>query len=117
LLRSQAGVEEVEDPYGNLRQHLSLKVKGRKDKAPDLAALIRLLEEEVGFSPITEVKLELRGRLVRRNGALLFEVSETGPTFNVEKLEGNANPPENRLIAVTGRLLDVRSGDRIVVTE
>jgi len=117
VLRSQDGIEEVEAPYEHLRKHLSLKVKTRKDKAPDVAALIDLLEQEVGFAPITEVKLELRGRLVRRDGALFLEESETGPTFRVEKIEGDTSPPENRLIAVTARLLDIRSVDRIVLAE
>lgn len=107
----------MEDPYEHLRKHLSLKVKTRKDKAPDVAALIGLLEQEVGFAPITEVKLELRGRLVRRDGALFLEESETGPTFRVEKIEGDTSPPENRLIAVTARLLDIRAVDRIVLAE
>lgn len=117
MLRSQDGIEEVEAPYENLRKHLSLKVKTRKDKAPDVAALSGLLEQEVGFAPITEVQLELRGRLVRRDGARFLEVSETGPTFRVEKIEGDTSPPENRLIAVTARLLDIRAVDRIVLAE
>jgi hypothetical protein len=79
--------------------------------------LIDLLEQEVGFAPITEVKLELRGRLVRRDGALFLEVSGIGPTFRVEKSEGAPSPPENRLIVVTAGLVDIRSVDRIVLAE
>jgi hypothetical protein len=107
----------VEDPSENLRKHLSLKVKARQDQAPDVAALIDLLEQEVGFAPITEVQLELRGRLVRRDGALFLEVSDIGPTFRVEKSTGDARPPENRLIVVTAGLVDIRSVDRIVLAE
>lgn len=117
MLRSQNGVEDVEDPYNNLRQGL-LKIKARKDIPIDLAKLTQLLEEEVGFRPITEVRLELRGRLKRVNDNLLFQTTSTDQTFTVDRVEGEATaPPENQLLSVVAPLVNPRSADRIVVQE
>ncbi len=70
MLRSQDGVDKVEDAYPNLRKGL-IKVKLSKEKPVDLGAIVKLLEEDVGFGPITEVSLELSGRLVRRGKGLV----------------------------------------------
>ncbi len=116
MLRSQAGVE-VEDPYGNLQKGI-VKVKTPRDKPVDLAKLIELLENEVGFEPITEVTLELEGTLVRREGKLLFEASGTRQTFVVDQVEGQADgPPENKLLFVVASLPDIHSPGRIRVKQ
>ena len=89
----------MEDAYGNLKQGL-IKIKVRKDKAIDLGRLVQLLEKEAGFEPITEVRIEMRGRLARRDGKLVFEASGTGQSFTVAGAEGkDGAPPEKKLLA------------------
>jgi hypothetical protein len=117
LLRSQDGVEDVENAYGNLKQGL-IKIKVRKDKAIDLGRLVQILEKEAGFEPITEVRIELRGRLARRDGKLVFETSGTGQTFTMAGAEGkDGAPPEKKLLAAFATLEDPRAPDRIRLRE
>jgi hypothetical protein len=117
LLRSQAGVEWVENPYGNLQKGI-IKVKAQKDKRIDLGQLVSLLEKEVGFEPVTEVTLEMQGNLVQREGKVFFEVSETGQTFMVEKAEGAGDvPPEKKPLAAVAVLADPHVADRIVLRQ
>lgn len=116
MLRSQDGVESVEEPYVNLKQGV-IKIKTKKDKAVDLAKLVLVLEKEAGFEPVTAVTLELRGRLARREGKLFFEVSESGQSFRVEKVAGAGRPPENQLLEATATLAKPQSGDRIVLQQ
>ena len=116
MLRSQDGVENVEEPYVNLKQGL-IKLKTRKDKTVDLAKLVQVLEKEIGFEPVTEVTLELRGRLAQRNGKLFFEVSESGQTFQVQKVAGGSQrPPENQLLEAVATLVSPPS-DRIILQQ
>lgn len=115
MLRSQDGVEEVENPYGNLQKGL-VHIKVAKGKSIDLARLVQVLEEQVGFEPITEVSLEVRGRLKKQNGALFFQVSETGQTFTVAKVESkDGAPPEEELLAAVALLENPDSPDRIIL--
>ena len=117
MLRSQDGVEDVENAYGNLKQGL-IKIKVRKDKAIDLGRLVQLLEKEVGFEPVTEVRLEMRGRLARRDGKLIFETSGTGQSFTLAGAEGKEGaPPEKELLAALATLEDPRAPDRIRLRE
>ncbi len=117
MLRSQAGVEQVENPYASLRKGI-IKVKAQKDKRIDLGQLVSLLEKEVGFEPVTEVTLEMQGNLVQREGKDFFEVSETGQTFMVEKAEGPLDvPPGKKLLAAVAVLADPHVADRIVLRQ
>ncbi len=117
MLRSQAGVEQVENPYENLQKGI-IKVKAQKDKRIDLGQLVSLLEKEVGFEPVTEVMLEMQGNLVEREGKVFFEVSETGQTFMVEKAEGARDvPPEKKPLAAVAVLADPHVADRIVLRQ
>lgn len=117
MLRFQDGVEDVENAYGNLKQGL-IKIKVRKDKAIDLGHLVKILEEEAGFEPITEVRLEMRGRLARRDGKLVFETIGTGQRFTVAGTEGKESaPPEKELLAALATLEDPRAPERIRLRE
>lgn len=79
---------------------------------------MKLLEKDVGFGPITEVSLELPGRLVRRGKGLVFEAAGTGQTFTVKKVEAKgAAPPEERLLSATATLADPHSGGRVVLKQ
>ena len=94
-----------------------ITVKPPKDKPFELVKLVELLKE-VGFQPVTEVTLELRGRLVRREGKLWFEAMGTGQKFAVEKVEGEGNAaPEEQLLIVTAVLADPHSPGRLVVRQ
>ena len=116
MLRSQDGVDTVEDAYPNLRKGL-IKVKLSKEKPVDLDAIVKLLEKDVGFGPITEVSLELSGRLVRRGKGLAFETAGTGQTFAVKVDAKGAVPPEGRLLTATATLADPRSPGRVVLKQ
>lgn len=117
MLRSQDGVEEVENPYVNLKKGL-IKITARKNKPIDLARIVKLLEEEMGFEPVTEVALELRGRPVRRDGKLFFEVNESGQVFAISG-DGPAEPllTEGRLVTGVATVVDPQSPDRLVFRE
>ena len=117
MLQSQDGVEKTENPYLNLKQGL-IKIKTQKEKAIDLARLVQLLEKDVGFEPVRQVTLGLRGRLTRRQGKLYFEVSESGQSFAVQKVQGNGErPPENQLLEAEADLARPKSGDRIILRQ
>jgi len=117
LLRSQDGVENVENPYGNLKQGV-IQIKVKKDKGIDLARLVKLLEKDVGFEPVTQVTLELRGRLMRRDGTLFFEASETRQTFQVHRAEGEGErPPEGQLLEAVAILEKPQTADRIILQQ
>jgi len=117
LLRSQAGVDEVENPYGNLKEGL-IKVKAKKDVAVDLARLVEVLEKQIGFEPLTEVKVELTGRLEKQKGKLVLEANGTGQRFEVAATKTKSRlPAEQDLIAATATLKAPRSADRIVLWE
>lgn len=95
-----------------------IKIKASKDKAPNLPEIVELLEKEVGFAPIVEVGLELRGRLVRADGRLTFEATGTGQRFEVERVEPQGTAlPEGQELELEGALVDVHSGERIVVRQ
>ncbi len=117
MLRSQDGVDEIEDAYPNLRKGM-IRITLSKEKPVDLGGIVKLLEEDVGFGPITEVSLELRGRLMRRGKGLVFEAAGTGQTFAVEKVEAEgAAPPEERLLTAIATLADPRSVGRVVLKQ
>lgn len=117
MLRSQDGVEDVESPYVNLKEGF-IKVKVKKGKTIDLSRLVQLLEKEVGFEPLTKVTLGLRGRLARRQGKLYFEVSESGQSFAVQKVQGKGErPPENQLLEAEADLANPKLGDRIILQQ
>jgi hypothetical protein len=116
LLRSQAGVDDVENPYGNLKQGV-IKVKAKKDVPLDLAGLVEVLEKQIGFEPVTEVKLELTGRLEKQKGKLVLEANGTGQRFQVAATKTKGLPAEKDLIAATATLKAPRSADRIVLWE
>jgi len=119
LLRSQVGVEDVEDAYGNLKEGL-IRIKTASEKALDLSKLIELLESEVGFEPVTGVRLELTGQLVRRDGDIVLETSGgvARREFIVARIEvQGAPPPENEILAVVADMERPRSPDRVVVKE
>ena len=107
----------MENPYGNLKQGL-IKVKANKDVAADLARLVEVLEKQIGFEPLTEVKLELTGRLEKRKGKLFFEANGTGQRFQVvaTKVKGRL-PAAQEMISATATLNAPRSADRIVLWE
>lgn len=77
---------------------------------------MHLLEREVGFEPITEVTLEMQGRLDKRQGRSIFEVSGSGQTFRVSgnKSKGTA-PPHGDLITVVASLKKPNAPDGIVL--
>jgi hypothetical protein len=78
---------------------------------------VALLESEVGFAPVSEVKLEGRGRLVRRSGDLVLDVGGRR-NFIVQAVEAATGaPPENEDLAIVAVLADPRSPDRVVVRE
>ncbi len=107
----------MENPYGNLKQGL-IKIKTRKDKKIDLARLVELLEKDIGFEPVTEVTLEMRGRLARRDGKLHFEVAETGQRFEAQPVSGTAEGlAENQFLEVVAALTDPHSFDRIAIKQ
>lgn len=117
MLRSQAGVEDVDDVYGNLKQGF-IRIRSAKDKPLDLAHIVQVLEKEIGFEPVTEVSLEMRGRLAQRNGKLQFEVSESGQKFEVHRSPRDAGrATDNQLVEVTASLANPRSPGRIVVRQ
>ncbi len=95
-----------------------IKVKLSKEKPVDLGAIVKMLEQDVGFAPITEVSLELPGRLVRRGKGLVFETAGTGQTFAVKKVEAKgAAPPENRALTAIVTLADMHSTERVVLKQ
>jgi hypothetical protein len=95
-----------------------IKVRLSKEKPVDLGAIVKLLEKDVGFGPISEVSLELPGRLVRRGKDLVLEAAGTGQAFAVKKIEANgAAPPENRPLTAIATLADTRSGGRVVLKQ
>ena len=115
MLRSQDGVEEVLSPYQNLQEGL-ITIRPRKDKDVDLVALVELLEKEVGFEPVTQVTLDLRGRFMHREDVLWFEVSDTGQRFTVEKVEAEEGaPPEEQLVTAIAAFVDPHSANAIIV--
>lgn len=76
-----------------------------------------LLETEVGFAPVSEVKLEGSGRLMRRSGDLVLDVGG-GRSFTVQAVEAAvAAPPEGQDLAIVAVLADPRSPDRVIVRE
>ena len=107
----------MENPYGNLKQGV-IKVMAKKDVAVDLAGLVEVLEKQIGFEPLTEVKVELTGRLKKHNGKLVLEANGTGQRLQVAetKIKGRL-PAEKDLIAATATLKSPRSADRIVLWE
>ncbi len=95
-----------------------IKIQTRKDKTIDLARLVQVLEKEVGFEPVTEVTLELRGRLARREGMLFFEASDTGQTFAVQEVKAEGEkPPEKQVLAAVATLASPQSADRIILRQ
>ena len=105
----------MENAYGNLKKGL-IRVKARNDKPVDVGRLAQVLEKEAGFEPITEVTLELRGRLERRDGKLVLETSGTGQTFTVAGTEAQGGAPrEKDLVTVVATLENPKSADRIIV--
>lgn len=117
MLRSQDGVDQVEDAAPNLQKGL-IRVRLSKEKPVDVVAIVKLLEKDVGFGPITEVSLELPGRLVRRGKGLVLEVAGTGQAFAVKKVEAKgAVPPEDRPLTAIATLADTHSAGRVVLKQ
>lgn len=87
------------------------------DKPLDLPGLVRLLEDEAGFAPITEVEIGLRGRVTKRGGRLTLEVSETGQAFEIGKKTDGQVPAEGETIEARGTLEDVHAGNRLTLLE
>ncbi len=105
----------MENPYGNLKQGL-IRVKAKRDMPVDLARLVQLLEKEVGFEPITEVKLQLAGRLEEQSGKLVFETSGTGQRFVVTGSKAKGLPRRAKdLITATATLKQPKSASHIVI--
>lgn len=76
--------------------------------------LVQLLEKNVGFEPVTEVALEISGKLARRNGRLSFEVNGSGQDLAVAKVEGD-KPPEAKLVDVVATLAKPWSANKILI--
>ncbi len=94
-----------------------IKIRAKKDEAPNLKELVALLESEVGFAPVTKVTLEGNGRVVDRGSDLVLDIGG-GHTFIVQSVDApGAAPPENEELAVVAVLADPRSPDRIVLRE
>jgi len=94
-----------------------ITVTPSNDKPLDLPGLVRLLEDEAGFAPITEVEVGLRGRVTKRDGRRTLEVSKTGQTFEIsEKTDGQA-PAEGESIEARGTLEDVHTGKQLRLLE
>ena len=94
-----------------------ITVTPSNDKPLDLPGLVRLLDDEAGFAPITEVEIGLRGRVTKRNERLALEVSKTGQTFEIsKKLEGEI-PAEGQSIEARGTLEDVHEGKQLKLLE
>jgi hypothetical protein len=94
-----------------------LTVTPSNDKPLDLPGLVRLLEDEAGFAPITEVEVGLRGRVTRRDRRLTLEVSKTGQSFEISKKTEGQTPAEGESIEARGTLEDVHSGKRLKLLE
>ena len=94
-----------------------ITVTPSNDKPLDLPGLVRLLEDEAGFAPITEIEVGLRGRVTKRDGRRTLEVSKTGQTFEVSnKTEGQV-PAEGQSIEARGMLEDVHEGKQLRLLE
>jgi hypothetical protein len=93
-----------------------IRLTPKKDVAVDLARLVQALEKDAGFEPVTEVALEMRGNLRRRNGKLVLEMPASGQSFFVAKAEGT-KPPEQRPLTVIAALVKPRAADRIVIRQ
>jgi hypothetical protein len=116
LLRSQAGVGEVVEPYPNLRKGQIVVNPDNKDPL-DLPALVGLLENEVGFSPVTEVELRVRGRITKHDGQLAIEVSETGQSFEVGEQPKEKTLVQGQIIDARGKLAGLLAGKRLDLVE
>ena len=66
MLRSQDGIEDVENPYVNLKEGF-IKVKAKKDKTIDLSRLVQLLEKEVGFEPLDRKSTRLSSSHIQKS--------------------------------------------------
>lgn len=88
----------------------------KKDAAIDVSKLVELLEKEVGIEPITEVTLEMQGRLEKRGGKAIFEVSGNGQVFRLSgnKVKGPA-PPHGDVITVVGTFKKPKSASDGIV--
>jgi hypothetical protein len=93
----------VLEPYPNLSEGQIVVTPDNKEPL-DLSAVVDVLEDQVGFSPVTEVELRLRGRIARRDGRLAIEVTETRQSFEVGKYPGGKAPPEGQIIEARGRV-------------
>src|SRR5206468_13092109 len=88
----------------------------KKESSVELARLVQVLENDVGFEPVTEVALALRGKFRRLNGKLSFEVSGTGQSFPVAKVVGE-RPPEDQNLVVGAVLTNPHVPSAIAVHE
>ncbi len=115
-LRSQVGIDQVEEPYENLHKQ-RINIRAKKDEAPNLKELVALLEGEIGFAPMTELRLEGKGRVLHRGGDLVLEIGG-GPTLIVQSVDApRGTPPENEELAVVAVLADPRSPEGVVLRE
>jgi len=94
-----------------------ITVTPSNDKPLDLPGLVRLLEGEAGFAPITEIEVGLRGRVTKRDGRRTLEVSKTGQTFEVSKKTEGQVPAEGQSIEARGMLEDVHEGKQLRLLE
>jgi hypothetical protein len=94
-----------------------IKIRTKKDEAPDLKEIVALLETEVGLAPVTEVTIEGSGRVARGEGGLVLDLGG-GRTFIVKSVDAPAGaPPENEELAIVAALADPRSPDHVVLRE
>lgn len=73
-----------------------IRVTPSNDKPLDLPGLVRLLEDEAGFAPITDAEISLRGRVAKRSERLALEVSKTGQTsISARRLKARSRPRDS----------------------
>jgi hypothetical protein len=78
---------------------------------------VALLETEVGFAPVSELTIEATGRLARRQGGLVLDMSGSR-SFIVHSVDAPGEaPPEDEDLAIVASLAEPRSPDRIVVRQ
>lgn len=115
MLRSQDGVEEVLNPYGNLKQGI-IEIRTSAEKAPDFKKLIERLENEIGFEPVREVALTVRGTVRREKGAAKLVGHRTGQSFKIDEQKAESGKlPLDRLITASAVIRDTKKPDSVVI--
>ena len=68
-LKRQAGVAEARYKAG------TLEIQSHPDHGFDIAALLTVVQDELGFTPIKRVDATLRGRIVKRGATTGIEIA------------------------------------------